>query len=834
MDVPDPMRRRLRIHIQGAVQGVGFRPFVYRTAQTLGLDGWVRNAPDGVIVEVEGALTALDRCVAALRGDAPPPALVHTLEVSRLEAVGYCGFSIRESDESGSHSAVILPDIATCSVCLGELFNPSDRRFRYPFLNCTHCGPRYTIIESLPYDRHATSMRCFTMCGACRAEYEDPSDRRFHAQPNACPDCGPRISLFESRGGGSDMAGAWERVWDNEALTGAVQRILDGQILAVKGLGGFHLVCDATNDEAIIRLRKRKHREEKPFAVMVPSIEWAQRLCSVSAAERAVLQSGASPIVLLEKHEPGEASRADDGVITPCREVAPGNPYLGIMLPYTPLHHLLLHDVRRPLVATSGNLAEEPICKDEEGAVQRLAGIADAFLVHDRRIVHHADDSIVRVVAGREQLLRRARGFAPLPVFLPRKVKHSALAVGGHLKNTVALATGSNVFVSPHIGNLENAAAFDSFRATIAHFMRVYAVTPDIVAYDLHPDYPSTRYALSLAGPRKLGVQHHAAHVYACMLENDIRPPVLGVSWDGTGYGTDGTVWGGEWLRIDSAGRYARVASFIPFALPGGERAVREPCRSALGMLVEAGWGAEELSDVPEISVEFSAGDLETLVHIVRRGIHSPRTSSAGRIFDAIAALCGLACRNTFEGQAAMNLEWAAMDADEPAWYDVPLRGEVHGTAEEHDPREHGEFQADEAGVAISPVRVSGDGGTDCANRMAYNGGADCPGGHGVQLDWRPLLFGVLDDRRAGVPVAKIARGFHEALARAIVGVAQREQIDTVVLSGGCFQNRLLTERTIDLLESDGFRAVIPQRIPPNDGGIAPGQIAAAFYQGEI
>jgi hydrogenase maturation protein HypF len=751
----DPQRpERLRAVIRGAVQGVGFRPFVYRLARQMALGGWVVNSAHGVVIEAEGIPAALRDFLLRLQREAPPRAAIHSLEFAFLDPVGHPAFHIRESQSGEAPTAAVLPDIATCPDCLAEIWNPRDRRHRYPFTNCVNCGPRFSILQALPYDRPNTTMADFAMCAACRAEYEDPSDRRFHAQPIACPACGPHLEWWDPDG----------RVLDDGegALRAAAAAIRLGQIVAVKGLGGFHLLADARNEDAVRRLRARKHREEKPLALMYPSLDLLRRHCRVSALEERLLGSPEAPIVLLR--------RGADGLAP---SVAPANPHLGAMLPYTPLHHLLLADLGFPVVATSGNRSDEPICIDEREALVRLGAIADMFLVHNRPIARHVDDSIARVLRGRELLLRRARGYAPLPVLL-RTSAPPILAVGAHLKNTVAITSGAAAFLSQHIGDLETLEAAQAFEDVIGSFERLYRVRPEIVACDLHPDYASTHFACARNGA-PLRVQHHQAHVLACMADNDLAPPLLGISWDGTGYGLDGTVWGGEFFRVTDAG-FERFAHLLPFRLPGGEQAVREPRRSALGLLFaclgEAGFEREGLPPV----AAFSRAERAVLRRMVARGINSPLTSSAGRLFDGIAALLGLRQTAAFEGQAAMLLEWSADDAATEETYPCPI-------------------------LRSGPPHL---------------------------VDWRPMLRRILADLAAGAPAALIAGRFHNSLAEAILAVAQLAGEIRVALTGGCFQNRILTERAIDRLTAAGLAPYWHQRIPPNDGGIALGQVMAA------
>ena len=760
------MRERLRVIVTGAVQGVGFRPFVYRLAVGMRLAGWVRNSPQGVFIEAEGAHGDLERFLARLLADRPPRAVIQGVESSWLDPRGGEGFEIRESAVGGELVALVLPDIATCDACLHEVLDPSDRRFEYPFTNCTNCGPRFTIVESLPYDRQGTSMKSFVMCEACQREYDDPLDRRFHAQPNACPACGPRLALFDAGGVAIAVTGA--------ALADAAAAIRDGLIVAVKGLGGFHLVVRADDDGAVRRLRTLKHREEKPFAVMCPSVADAERVVVVSDLERRVLTSPECPIVLLERKDGSTSSVA--------ASVAPNNPALGVMLPYTALHHLLMRAVGVPVVATSGNLSDEPICTDERDALTRLGDIADLFLVHDRPIVRHVDDSIVRVILDRELVLRRARGYAPLPVPLRRPVP-PLLAVGAHLKNTVAITAGSNVFISQHIGDLETPESFRAFEHVIAGFRTLYRTEPERVAADLHPDYLSTRHARRLGLPVDL-VQHHWAHVASCMTDNDLDGRVLGVSWDGTGFGTDGTVWGGEFL-LASGGGFERVATLRPFRLPGGDAAVREPRRAAFGLLHALhGRAVADLVQIPSVAA-FDPATRAVLVQALERGINSPIATSAGRLFDAVASLTDLRQQSSFEGQAAMELEAAA-----------------------------GKTAADPY-----PFLLTSEGGRFASAPW------QAPG---TVVDWQPMIEALVSDVLAGVPAGCVSARLHASLARVIVEVAIRIGEPAVVLTGGCFQNRRLLELAVEGLRAAGLRAYWHQRVPPNDGGISLGQIAAS------
>jgi hydrogenase maturation protein HypF len=749
--------QRLRVFVRGAVQGVGFRPFIYRLAAERNLTGWVRNSSQGVSVEVEGDKNELRRFLVSIDTEKPPRSSILSMESSYLEPAGFAGFEIRESDRSGSKTTIVLPDISTCENCLAEILDPDDRRYRYPFTNCTNCGPRYSIIEALPYDRPNTTMKAFKMCPTCSAEYNDPVNRRFHAQPNACPECGPKLALWSTDG--SVLA---ER---NDALLAASDSIRHGEIVAVKGLGGFHLMVDASNDAAVNELRRRKHREEKPLALMFPSLEAAAGACEASDLERRALSSPERPIVILK------ARAGNAGVSS---KIAPNNPYLGCMLPYTPLHHLLMQELGFPIVATSGNLSDEPICYDESEALSRLRGIADLFLVHDRPIARHVDDSIVRVMAGREAVMRRARGFAPLPIPFQQN-GGSILAVGAHLKNTIAASAGGQSFISQHIGDLETPQAFAAFKSVIGSLKGLYEMAPTVVACDKHPDYVSTRFSRDCELPR-IEVQHHFAHVLSCMAENEIESPVLGVAWDGTGIGDDGTIWGGEFLRVDRNG-FERTAHFRAFPLPGGEKAVREPRRSALGAIYETiGDRVFDMSELDPVRA-FNSPELGLIRSMLAKEINSPITSSVGRLFDAVASIIGLRQFAGFEGQAAMELEFSigALRSDESYQFEVRLNDE---------------------GPAI--------------------------------VDWGKAIAAIMADIESGASRALIAARFHNMLAETVVRIASLAGLDRVALSGGCFQNKYLLERVIERLCEEGFRPFWHQRVPTNDGGISLGQTLAA------
>jgi len=760
---------RIRIQVGGLVQGVGFRPFVYRLACELQLTGWVENSPRGVTIEVEGPRGRLAEFRRRLQSDAPCSAAILACDSTMLDPGGFTAFEIRTSSSDGKRTALILPDLAVCDDCLADVLDPANRRFGYPFTNCTNCGPRFSIIEALPYDRANTSMKAFSMCDDCREEYENPADRRFHAQPNACPDCGPHVELWNSDG----KVTASREV----AMLAAAAAIRSGKIVALKGLGGFQLLADARNEAAIDELRRRKNREEKPFALLLPTLYDARELCDMDEIERRLLTSTAAPIVLIRRRIGGAKSVAES--------VAPGLPELGVLLPYTPLHHILMRELSFAIVATSGNRSDEPICIDEREALERLRGIADLFLVHDRPIVRPMDDSVTRVVAGREMILRRARGFAPLPISMKNGVS-TVLALGGHQKNTVALAVGDRVFLSQHVGDLVNREGFDCFTSAATDLPRLYDAKRDLVACDLHPDYPSTLHAEGMGCP-VARVQHHHAHVASCMVENELEGSALGVSWDGTGLGTDGAVWGGEFLLCDGS-YFERIAALRTFSLPGGDTASREPRRSALGVLHDLfGDAAWDQSDVPTIRA-FTAAERKVLSRTLRKRIQCPLTSSMGRLFDAVASLIGVRQRVRNEARAAMELEALAFqDVSSDSYpFDVCELADARGTAES-------------------------------AQRIAR-----------WVVDWRPMVFAILDDARAGVETGRIARTFHKTLADMIVRVAKLVGETSVVLSGGCFQNRVLSETAIAGLRENGFRPYWHRLVPPNDGGLSLGQAEIA------
>jgi hydrogenase maturation protein HypF len=754
-------RRRVRARVQGTVQGVGFRPFVHRLAGLNELAGWVLNDQRGVLLEVEGEPAAVSRFLESLADEAPPLAAVEGVAAEELPARGDEGFAILASQSRGSPDAFVSPDSATCADCLRELFDRTDRRYRYPFTNCTNCGPRFTIVRDVPYDRPHTTMAGFEMCPACRREYEDPRDRRFHAQPNACPRCGPRVTLIHAGGAPPAESGARDEI---EAGARALRR---GAIVAVKGLGGFHLACRADDESVVAELRARKHREDKPFALMVPDLDGARSLVRLEAGEAHLLGSPQRPIVL--------ARRRPGGRVAP--SVAPGSRDLGVMLPYSPLHHLLLADAGEALVMTSGNVSDEPIAFRDEDARGRLAHVADLFLLHDRPIETRTDDSVVRVAAGRPQMLRRSRGYVPAANALPVLTGVHLLACGAELKNTFAVAKEGRAWVGHHIGDLENYETLRSFTEGIAHFQRLFAVRPGVVAHDLHPEYLSTKYALELDAVRLLGVQHHHAHLAACLAEHGETGRAVGAIFDGTGFGGDGTVWGGE-LLVGDLTRFERVGMLVPVRLPGGAAAIRQPWRMACAWLTEA-LGAEP--PIPRgLGGRVKPAAWQQVRELIQTGVASPLTTSMGRLFDAVAALCAIRAEVNYEGQAAVELE-ASCDPDERHAYPFPVGGADQGP---------------------------------------------------LLMDARPAVVEVARDLDLGLAVPLVAARFHnavaEATARACALAADRAATDTVVLSGGVFQNRRLLQSTSALLEAVGLRVLVPERLPPNDGGIAYGQLAVA------
>lgn len=765
---------RVRARVEGTVQGVGFRPYVYRLSHELGLGGWVLNDAEGVVLEVEGAPQPVDEFFSRLEVEAPPLALVERVVREGRHPTGEREFTIRSSATEGRASAPVTPDSATCEDCLRELLDPTNRRYRYPFINCTNCGPRFTIVRGVPYDRPLTTMAAFQMCQACRAEYEDPSDRRFHAQPNACPRCGPRV-WFAQAGGGE---------LDGDAIDLAAAALRRGEVIGVKGLGGFQLCCDASNEAAVQTLRRRKHRPQKPFAVMCVDLDAVRALCEVSDAEAGVLAGTARPVVLLRLRDGDDARR-----LAP--SVAPGLHELGVMLPYTPLHHLLLRSVTGPLIMTSGNVSEEPIAKDNDEALRRLAAIADSFLLHDRDIYARYDDSVVRLFDGDERVIRRARGYCPLPVRVEGDAQ--VLALGAHMKNTFCVLKGGNAFAGPHIGDLDSPLTLQHHDEALRTYLRLFRAEPTTVAADLHPDYASTQLAEHwwARGAREVRVQHHHAHIASVMAEHGLRGTVLGVAFDGVGLGPDQSIWGGEFLLCDERS-YARAGHLAAVRQPGGDAAAREGWRMAVAYLAAAG-------GLPEHPAEALSGDglpderrWRLVSRLARSRDAAPVSTSAGRLFDAVASLLGIAHLSTFEAEAAMKLEAlaATIGADRVRPLDTAL--------------------------------------------MAGTGATGAP----IVLDTVGLVQALVAERRRGRPVAELAAVFHESLAQAVtaacVELSSRHGVGRVALSGGVFQNALLSSRLERLLRDRDLEVYANRLVPANDGGISVGQaLVAASVQSE-
>ncbi len=764
-------RVRKAIEVTGIVQGVGFRPYVYRLALQRNLAGFITNTAAGVSIEVEGPAEAVDDFVSQLPVEAPRLARITQFAASDIPARAEGEFRILPSRAGENRRVLISPDVAICDDCLRELFDPSDRRFHYPFINCTNCGPRYTIVRDIPYDRARTSMAVFPMCADCQGEYDDPLNRRFHAQPNACWKCGPQVELWDGEG---------KRVEAADPIAEAAARLQAGYVVAVKGLGGFHLAVDATNPAAVSRLREGKRRVEKPFAIMAPSFEAVRNLCELDDASRALLESPERPIVLLRKKSPSLVAEL----------VAPFNREYGVFLPYTPLHHLLFAAGRfQALVMTSGNISEEPIAIDNPEASARLRGMADFFLVHNRDILLRCDDSVVRVTGEQPRQLRRSRGYVPVPVFLNEDLP-PILAVGGELKNTVCLTKGRHAFLSQHIGDLENLESYAFFETTISRFKRILEVEPQLLAYDLHPDYFSTRWALGQSSIKRIGVQHHHAHIASCMAENHLDGRVIGIALDGTGYGTDGAVWGGEVLLATYAD-FQRVAHLDYVPMPGGAAAITEPWRMAVSYLHkhfgEALWDLE-IPFVRELDVGAHRDaplrkQVALLVRMLERGVNSPLTSSCGRLFDAVSALAGIRKRVNYEAQAAIEFEAAIADEGEVAGYPFEIR----------------------------------------------------PEGSGWIIDTRPLFAAVVNDLNCAVPAGIVSRRFHEGfvdvLARTAKLIHAKTGLDNVCLSGGSFQNVFLLEHLKRRLEAEGLNVFTHSEVPCGDGGLSLGQALVAAHR---
>jgi hydrogenase maturation protein HypF len=748
---------RVRARVEGIVQGVGFRPFVHRLAREEGLSGWVRNDARGVLLEVEGEAVEVERFLGRLAQEPPSLAMIERVRAEPRSPIGRAGFQILPSLGAGEPAALVSPDVAPCHECLAELFDPVDRRYRYPFINCTNCGPRFTIVRGVPYDRGRTTMAGFTMCATCLREYEDPASRRFHAQPNACPTCGPSLSLID-RSGRSLVC--------EQPLDAATAALLAGQILALKGVGGYHLACRADDEQAASELRRRKGREHKSFALMAGSLAALRGLVHLTALEEELLGARERPILLARRRSGAQVADS----------VAPRSPELGVMLPSSPLHHLLLADVATTLVMTSGNLSDEPTIHRDGEAQERLVGVADLTLAHDRPIHTRADDSVLAsrsCGSGRPLMFRRSRGYAPVGLALPGA--RPLLACGAELKSTFCLAKGGRAWVGPHVGDLKNWETLRSFRAGIAHFEELFSVRPELIAHDLHPDYLSTAYALQRDGVDLLAVQHHHAHLAACLAEHGEHGPAIGAIYDGAGLGSDGAIWGGE-LLVGDLRAVERAGHLVPVRLPGGDAAAREPWRMACAWLLAA--FERELPPPRRIAGSIGRKRWQQVTELACSGTSSPITTSMGRLFDAVAALCGIATAVREEGRAAMELEWAAA-RDEHGAYPLPI------------------VEAET-----------------------------------LQLDARETVRAILADLGAGAGIATVSARFHnglsDATAAAVSLLAERRGVETAVLAGGVFQNRLLLRRTAESLASAGLRVLLPHQLPPNDGAIAYGQAAVA------
>ena len=759
---------RFRVDVSGIVQGVGFRPFIYSLAKKYSLKGFVLNNTLGVKIEVEGKQEKIKSFLSEMRTCAPPLAVIEKIKYEKLPPAGYAAFEIKKSRKEKEQLVPISPDISTCHDCLRELFDPNDRRFRYPFINCTNCGPRFTIIQDIPYDRSRTTMKVFRMCPDCQLEYEDPSNRRFHAQPNACPVCGPQVNLFDAEG---------RKVQVADPIKEAADLLKRRYVVAVKGLGGFHLACDATSGEAVATLRKRKYREDKPFALMAPDIEMIRKFCEVDEDEKNLLLSSRRPVVLLRKKEKTFPLAAEG--------IAPRNKFLGFMLPYTPLHYLLLKEINLPLVMTSGNASDEPIVYGNEEALPKLGGIADYFLIHNRGIQMRCDDSVLRIFQGRELPLRRSRGYAPRPIRVNVSFDEPILAVGGQLKNTFCLARENQAIISHHIGDLENLSALTSFEEGIEYLLKVFHTHTKILACDLHPDYLSTKFAEDYVkelgrGATLIRVQHHHAHIASLMADRGIEGRVIGVSLDGAGMGDDGRIWGGEFLVADYLS-FTRLGHLKELPLPGGERAISEPWRMALSHLKEA-FGEDGLELALKWLKKVNPEKILMIDKLIEKGINSPLTTSVGRLFDAVSSLIGIRNDINYEGQAAMELEMACDDKERESYPFSILRE-----------------------------------------------------GEKFMVDCRPTIRSVVADLGKGERGGTIAARFHNSLALIILKACQliRERTDLgrVALSGGVFQNMYLLERVFPLLESADFQVYTHNRVPPNDGGISLGQALVAHYR---
>jgi hydrogenase maturation protein HypF len=762
------MKLKLRIRITGVVQGVGFRPFIFRLAKELGLKGYVLNDVEGVFVEAEGDKKKLDEFLIRIPKEKPDISQIFSLRHSFLHEPrifslqswpdsGSHDFEIRESSDQGEKKVTLLPDISVCDECTAETTDPRNRRFLYLFTNCTNCGPRFTITKDFPYDRNNTSMKEFTMCSDCESEYNSSQDRRFHAQPNACHECGPWISIYDNDGS--------LQFSKYDALKITIDLIQKGAVIAIKGIGGFHLVCDATNEDAVNRLRKNKFREEKPMAVMFPDLEMIRTEAKLSKLEERAIDSIEKPIVIVTKSDTSAIADA----------VSPHNSTVGVFLPYTPLHHIMLQKLRKPVVATSANMTDEPIVKDEEDAFNRLSGIADNILSHNRGIVRRCDDSVVRIMADRQVPIRRSRGFVPLSVNIPFKLKNTVLALGPYMNNTIALGIEDRVYLSQHIGDLDTPLAMEFYEETVNDLLRLLGAKPDIVISDFHPGYYSTQFGEKNYADRLLKVQHHFAHILSCMAENDLPEGhrVIGCAFDGTGYGPDKTIWGSE-VMTASYKDFKRAFHLLPYRLPGGDKAVKEPCRAALSLLYES-FGDE----APDLDFKFMPDkERSFLLEMIKKEINSPLTTSMGRLFDGVASLIGLRHKVSYHAQAAIALEQAALRSGEAGSYPFSFEGNI--------------------------------------------------------IDFRPLIRAIVDDVKERTSIEKMAKKFHNSIVNIIINTSENLRADsgitTVALSGGVFQNAILLEETFSRLQESGFTPIIHQLVPPNDGGISLGQVVFGHF----
>lgn len=754
------MKIRENIIIKGIVQGVGFRPFIHKLVQNYNLSGWVLNSNQGVEMDVEGKTEELNNFISDIKDKLPPLARIENIEVNQLPLIGYKGFSIKKSITKEENGFVLVsPDISICEDCLQELFDPRNKRFRYPFINCTNCGPRFTIIKDIPYDRGKTTMRVFEMCPQCQSEYENIEDRRYHAQPNACADCGPRVSLYQNK----------RKLENIDPAKEAIKLLKDGKIGAIKGLGGFHLACDATNNEVVTKLRRLKNREAKPFAIMSFNLEKIKQYCKLGKKEEEWLVNRARPIVLLKKKE--------DSLISSL--VAPRNNYLGVMLPYTPLHYLLLKDNFTALIMTSGNIADQPIIGDNQEALEKLDGIADFFLLYNRDIFNRCDDSVVKIVNDGNVFFRRARGYVPYPIILDFKLKE-VLALGGELKNTISFSKENYVFLSQYLGDLKSVETLNFLRKSIASLKKMFRINPEIIACDLHPDYLSTQYAEEVGakkGLKVVRVQHHHAHIVSCMTENNIKEKVIGVAYDGTGYGDDGKIWGGEFLLCDLK-EYLRVGHLKYYPLPGGDKAIAEPWRMAYSYLYSIYGPRAKTLDI-DFNRRMDYDKLSIIEKMIDKNINSPLTSSCGRLFDAASSLIGIRDEISYEGQAAMELE----------------------------------------SLCASGIKER------------YNFFV-CKEGDEFIIDPQKIFIDIIKDLKEGIDKKVMAAKFHNTVAEFTLNLCGKIKkstgINKIALSGGVFQNKYLTEKVVSLLEDKGFKVYIQRKVPPNDGGISLGQAVVA------